>query len=1511
MKRIFLLIGMVLVGLNNSFPQVQIVQENFGSSTWDGNPADYPGYTSDALFSGDDSHLFQTANSTGYDEASGGVALLMGSWSDPPENLEFVIQYNTEDYTSVRLSFGMIHNSGGWGDDKCNLTNNYTSIEYSTDGSIWTTIDKSALLEGSSWPCSNEAWKWVKLAEVLPSHPTLYIRFTHDNPSIHPYYLDDITLTGFLPDNTPPTAAGNLAAEKVGTTGFILLWNAATDENGISRYDVLKNGNYLLSTTDTVVLIDYQNPGSSADYSVIAYDIADNASPESAVLPVSLNSRPVDYQYSWERPHATVLPGGDLEWNPQGFQFEAGSSVRYIDFESGDDTNDGLDKATAWKHHPWDNNASDNAAACTGVHTYIFKRGVVYRGHLTAKESGTLLEPIRLTSDPSWGTGEAYFFGSQRITGGWTLGDASSAPNIPEPDKVWYIDISLPETKMICELNGNELSQLRVARTPNYQYTPDDPLKTWWTWTGKTEDGGALWLTDDNNLTQDDPAYYQGATVWSQEDAIVMCTVWNLDVTEWDPDNNRVRVNNTNFGGTGCHYFIENTPFLLDAPGEFYYDMDADRLFVRLEGDKDPNTAILEVATRTELINISDKHDIEISGITFGVTTAHAVRYGEEDARSTIRMTGICNNINIRNNKFLFVNGGISMRNTGSAMLNSHSITISDNDFQHVGDLALVLATGTVYMDDVHILRNNIYNNGYRHQGRWYSSIPAIYAQLNYGEVAGNIVDVSWGNGIDMFWGKGGGSNLYVPFIRGLIHHNKASNTLIGVNDYGGIESWQGGPAFCYNNYSHNASGYKHYNNSSLGMAFYFDGSFKHTVFNNIASGVSHNRNATGIMQVLGFYNMYVHNTCYNTQHFFNSGSNNLALNGHNAYLANIGQDITNFFRHEIPAAYIPFESYGYNIASGEPFRGSLENKSNSMSLSGFMEELEGFESQLTQTGWESTAAVLVNPASFNFTPAKNSAAIGRGVKFFSVFPLSRVVGEWNFYRHPADSSIVMGDNFYMTEDFNDRITYKNVPKNHLHVHNVIDSSFVMGDLEDWTEGALIFDGAVYGQIEHSVAVAVKSNNVNMTTNDFIIEVYLRTEKDYSNGVIVSKYDGSEGYEMSVDDTGFPQMSLYLSGAPAVSLKGSAAVNDSAWHHILFEMDRHAGINCYIDGQLSNGILSGSMPGPTGSLSNTADFLVGKDVDDNYFLGTMDFLRVSKGSLYDAKTTVDELYAWQTDGPFLYDMRGDTATGEREAGALESFSTCDISVSENNLQFGMNAATQKVIVTAPEGYSVRDVSGEFFAYHVDADTIEVTVSGNDNYEENQGAITIVGCNQLLSINITQEGSPCIFNCEVDSLELDNGDHSMWVAVTTNGLMSASSDIDFVSLVVNNEKDSILLYVSENESFSERIAELTIEGCSGTHTITIIQQGVIDNINPHVPGGLKVYPNPVRDKRFYIELPPYAGRVHYTLSDLSGKALQMGELHDTRENIRLYVGPGTYILKVYGDGLSYIGRIVVL
>jgi hypothetical protein len=48
--------------------------------------------------------------------------------------------------------------------------------------------------------------------------------------------------------------------------------------------------------------------------------------------------------FAWQRDYARVTETGDIEWTPEEFQFIAGDSVRYIDYENGSDLNDGRSK---------------------------------------------------------------------------------------------------------------------------------------------------------------------------------------------------------------------------------------------------------------------------------------------------------------------------------------------------------------------------------------------------------------------------------------------------------------------------------------------------------------------------------------------------------------------------------------------------------------------------------------------------------------------------------------------------------------------------------------------------------------------------------------------------------------------------------------------------------------------------------------------------------------------------------------------------------------------------------------------------------------------------------------------------------------------------------------------------------------------------------------------------------------------------------------------------------------
>jgi len=72
------------------------------------------------------------------------------------------------------------------------------------------------------------------------------------------------------------------------------------------------------------------------------------------------------------------------------------------------------------------------------------------------------------------------------------------------------------------------------------------------------------------------------------------------------------------------------------------------------------------------------------------------------------------------------------------------------------------------------------------------------------------------------------------------------------------------------------------------------------------------------------------------------------------------------------------------------------------------------------------------------------------------------------------------------------------------------------------------------------------------------------------------------------------------------------------------------------------------------SLANAADLYVGGTPQGHNLDGAIDFMRLARGTLADAKTTIDELYDWEFNGPFLEDFTGRRRpAGGGCAGALD------------------------------------------------------------------------------------------------------------------------------------------------------------------------------------------------------------------------------------------------------------------
>lgn len=831
--------------------------------------------------------------------------------------------------------------------------------------------------------------------------------------------------------------------------------------------------------------------------------------------------------FEWQETYAKVLPTGDLQWAPTAFRYKAGSKVRYIDFENGKDTNTGETKESPWKHHPWDSNAS--ALARTGVGgpcTYVFKCGVAYRGVLRPSEliQGSAQDPLRLTADPSWGNGFAVICGSE-IVDRWRQGaveatGGSGLPGkIPDGNKVWVAEVSfLPRTLWAVSPDGS-VRRLTLARTPNWvEPDPNDVMSQWPIWENPEwwkGDGHTIQVEgkprhagiDRKNLTgkADD---YIGATVWS-EWGIVMGSPYPAKVEAFDERQRAVA-----FRGPwtweksekiirGNRYYLEDKPQFLDEPGEYWVERlapDRARVYLRLPDDAKPDTVAIEAGRHTSLLDAKRLGHIEISGLTFRFTNVqweyNAPAWAHPDLRAAaIRLSGSAESVSIHHCVFEHVNMATRLAAATTAD-RIGQVAICDNDIRdtdHGGvQVAARFDAGTPdrvgVVDHVDFLRNRMTHIGWRVlSGEHGHAVDLSYPRTSH--VAGNVLSRIAGWGISVAGGKPSGMGGSVPFSRHLIHHNRVEDALCKSNDWGAIETWQGGPFYVFNNVVINPLGYKNWtlksgdptSIGSFGHAYYLDGSFKNYLFNNIAAGRNNTLgtksvNSTALQNIFSFENSFFHNTFYR----FAAMTRQQAPDaGRFRYLGNVMEDISSvLFRHADPKEGTPDPNAGHYKQGGKFAYDTLAYANNVIfgvrgdfgvfeetgflyrNLKQMSDALARLKAYAAGIGEVADRSSILNPAANDFRPSANSPSIGRGVKVFVPWSLSNVVGEWHFLRDNAEPTRIQDEHWNMTTAYGSRETYRSTPRYPLVLVGGDQNSFTDGVLENWVEkSALKLDG--------------------------------------------------------------------------------------------------------------------------------------------------------------------------------------------------------------------------------------------------------------------------------------------------------------------------------------------------------------------------------------------------------------------------------------------------------------------
>ncbi len=860
--------------------------------------------------------------------------------------------------------------------------------------------------------------------------------------------------------------------------------------------------------------------------------------------------------------------------------------------------------------------------------------------------------------------------------------------------------------------------------TPNWNVSnPDDIKSEWWTWEnpewwkdgGHTTEGqeGKIHLgIDTKNLTED-IAFYEGGIVWT-EYGIVMGTPFPSKIETYDEAQKGI-----GFQGvwkkqsgkiiTKNRYYLEDKPQYLDEKNEFWFDKKGKggRLYLRLSENTDPNNLEIEAGKHINLIESEGMSFVEIRGLSFRFTnmiwdyTSRTNEHVDVDG-ACIRMYGSSEELVIKNCNFNHVNKAIRIKAIsdsdviGNVIISDNNICYTDHGAVDVEDASRWARKNPPFaiLKNVRVLRNNFYNIGMRPmRGGHGHAVTVKFSEIS--EIAGNILDRCYGAGLWIWGGKEkGGDTRDVPFVRILIHHNKVTDPLLNTNDWGGIETWQGGPTYVYNNISGNPGGYWHWSfkpekgNGRFGFAYYLDGAFKNYHFNNIAWGKSSDPssplgNTSAFQEIHGFQNTIFNNTIYK---FVNGSRRQAPHAGRNKYIGNVWEDIGmwTFFHAKAAGSleegnaadvgeqkeHFAYESNAYsdNIFHNISDKFGVFEPSGRWheDLSSFQNAMTGHSALTSDVGEITDISPFISPDELDFRLKENSAPVDQGAKVYVPWALYADCGEWNFYLSKNDPSIIIDEHWNMTEYYINRSAYYKTPRHSLKAININESDYVFGELEDWTKGALILNGidqycvlpdSTIKSFEVSSAGGskiFKSDEIpspNPGKGNFLVELYFKSNK--GSGTLVSKMDRT-GYELSVNSEGLISFVVSIAGEKTELVSNSKNINNGDWYHLIAEIDRDKNkLRLYLDGRLDSESTFEMEDGI--SLSNNADFYIGKG-SKGLISCTIDFLRVARGTLEDSHTTIEELYKWQFDGPFLKDFTGrNIEDGKRDAGAIEYF----------------------------------------------------------------------------------------------------------------------------------------------------------------------------------------------------------------------------------------------------------------
>ncbi|MFD8011707.1 carbohydrate binding domain-containing protein [Streptomyces sp. NPDC058955] len=142
----------------------------------------------------------------------------------------------------------------------------------------------------STWTASAPSYQRLSLSFTTGANQTSATVYTHGWYGQGTYYADDLSLDG--PgggggDTQAPSAPAGLQVASKTASSVTLAWTAATDNVGVTGYDVYQGATKVSTVTGTTATVGGLAPSTAYTFTVRARDAAGNVSPASGAVTVS------------------------------------------------------------------------------------------------------------------------------------------------------------------------------------------------------------------------------------------------------------------------------------------------------------------------------------------------------------------------------------------------------------------------------------------------------------------------------------------------------------------------------------------------------------------------------------------------------------------------------------------------------------------------------------------------------------------------------------------------------------------------------------------------------------------------------------------------------------------------------------------------------------------------------------------------------------------------------------------------------------------------------------------------------------------------------------------------------------------------------------------------------------------------------------------------------------------------------------------------------------------------